>query len=133
MKVFRLYTGDDGQSHFVELKVPMHPGFHGMDSDFTPALGFVFREAPPGASLGYHNAPRRLLALQLSGQAEIECGDGSSFRLGPGDVLLAEDTTGQGHIVREIEGPRHAINLDLPPDLDLSGWSGPSLSPPLPG
>ncbi|MBI5948580.1 MAG: hypothetical protein HY875_10635 [Chloroflexi bacterium] len=122
MKVIRIYTGDDGQSHFTEVKVPMHAAFHGSDSDFTPALGFVFREAPIGASLGFHTAPHRLLAITLSGVAEIECGDGSSFRLGPGDMLLAEDTTGQGHIVREIEGPRHAVNVQLPPDLDLSNW-----------
>jgi len=29
-------------------------------------------------------------------------GDGTVTRLGPGDVLLAEDLTGQGHITRVV-------------------------------
>jgi hypothetical protein len=47
-------------------------------------------------------APRRQYSITLSGQAEIEVGDGTVARLGPGDVLLAEDLTGQGHIMRVI-------------------------------
>lgn len=123
MKVVHLYTGADGRSHFSEARIPLQPAFHGQSSEFTPALGFVLREAPRDATLDFHNAPHRLLAIQLSGLVEIECGDGSTFRLAAGEMLLAEDTTGQGHMVREIEGPRHAVNIQLPADLDLSAWS----------
>jgi hypothetical protein len=38
------------------------------------------------------------------GQVEIEVGDGSKRRLGPGDVLLAEDTSGRGHRSRAVDG-----------------------------
>jgi hypothetical protein len=58
--------------------------------------------------------------VTLSGIGEIECGDGSRRRFGPGDILLAEDTTGQGHITREIEGPRRGIFIPLPQDFDIS-------------
>jgi hypothetical protein len=37
----------------------------------------------------------------------MECtiGDGTKRRLGPGDILLAEDFTGQGHFNRVMDGP----------------------------
>ena len=56
---------------------------------------------------------------------EIECGDRSKRRLGPGDILLADDTTGQGHLTREIEGPRRSLFIPLPDDLDPAQWRKP--------
>lgn len=67
-------------------------------------------------------APRRQFVITLSGCGEIECGDGSRRRFGPGDILLAEDTTGQGHITREVGGPRRGIFIPLRRDSDLSVW-----------
>ena len=52
--------------------------------------------------LDWHCAPRRQYSLSLSGTAEIEVGDGTVVRLHPGDVVLAEDLTGRGHITRVV-------------------------------
>ena len=52
---------------------------------------------------GWHNESRRQYLIVLSGQMEITVGDGTARVLRPGDVLLAEDLTGQGHIVRNLE------------------------------
>ena len=60
--------------------------------------------------------------ITIAGVGEIECGDGSRRRFGAGDVMLADDLTGQGHITREIEGPRRAVFIPLPADLDVSPW-----------
>ena len=49
----------------------------------------------PGYVLGWHGAPRRQYSISLSGSAEIEVGYGTVVRIGPGDVVLAEDLTGQ--------------------------------------
>jgi hypothetical protein len=38
------------------------------------------------------------------GQVEFEVGDGSKRVLGAGDILLAEDTTGRGHLSRAMDG-----------------------------
>ena len=75
---------------------------HGWLTDRIPATGVIFRRTPPGGSLDFHPAPRRQLVITLSGAVELECGNGAVRRLGPGDVLLADDTTGQGHISREL-------------------------------
>src|SRR5207244_9617437 len=45
---------------------------------------------------------RRQYSISLSGTAEIEVGDGTVARVGPGDVVLAEDLTGQGHVTRVV-------------------------------
>lgn len=72
--------------------------------------------------MDFHVAPRHQFVVNLSGVVEIECGDGSTRRLGAGDILLADDTTGQGHITREIEGPRGSLFVPLDDTLDLSAW-----------
>ena len=35
---------------------------------------------------------------------------------------LVEDTTGQGHITREIEAPRKSLFIPLPASFDASAW-----------
>jgi len=54
--------------------------------------------------------------------AEIEAGSGEKRRFGAGDIMLADDTTGQGHITRDLEGPRRSLFILVPADLDVSGW-----------
>ena len=72
--------------------------------------------------MDFHQAPRRQFVIILTGAVEIECGDGTVRRLGAGDVLLADDTTGQGHISREVSGDRRSLFLPLPDDVDVSAW-----------
>jgi len=64
--------------------------------------GIAFRVAPPGYVLDWHCAPRRQYSISLSGVAEIEVGDGTKARVNPGDVVLAEDLTGRGHVTRVV-------------------------------
>jgi hypothetical protein len=60
--------------------------------------------------------------VTLAGRAEVECGDGTKRRFGPGDIMLADDTTGQGHITREIEAPRKSLFIPLPATFDTRAW-----------
>ncbi len=122
MKVTWIYTGDDGRSHFEDLDVPLNPASYGLNSSVIPSTGIVFRETPVGGALDFHPAPRRQFVVNLSGLVEIEGGDGSKRRLGAGDILLADDTTGQGHITRDLEGPRRGIFIFLSPEVDPAQW-----------
>jgi quercetin dioxygenase-like cupin family protein len=106
-RTWRVYTGGDGRSHIAELPLALTPfrdteGAHGEATPVEPATGISFRVAPPGYVLDWHCAPRRQYSITLSGTAEIEVGDGTVARVGPGDVVLAEDLTGQGHITRVV-------------------------------
>jgi len=122
MKATRVYTGPDNQSHLEDLDIPLAPGRYGDLSSIVPVTGVRFRLTPLGAALDFHNAPQRQFVVTLEGVSEIECGDGAKRRFGPGDILLADDTTGQGHITREIEGPRRSLFLLLPNDFDPAPW-----------
>jgi mannose-6-phosphate isomerase-like protein (cupin superfamily) len=106
-KLWRVYSGADGQSHIALVPWAMQPfvdteGAHGQTTPIQPATGIAFRISPPGYVLGWHCAPRRQYSIALSGSAEIEVGDGTVARVDPGDVVLAEDLTGQGHITRVV-------------------------------
>ncbi len=106
-QVLRIYSGDDGQSHIEAVSLPMQPfvdteGAHGEGTPLQNVAGITFRLSPPGYVLSWHCAPRRQYTITLAGEAEVEVGDGTVQRIGPGDVLLAEDLTGQGHITRVV-------------------------------
>lgn len=122
MNVTRIYTGDDGQSHFEDLDVPLDETPHGLMSAPVAVTAVIFRHTPPGGSLGFHTAPRRQFVVTLEGAVEIECGDGTVRRLGPGDILLADDTTGQGHVSREVRAPRRSLFLPLADEVDVAPW-----------
>lgn len=122
MHVVRIFTGPDNESHFEDLDIPLKSYSHGALSDLVPGSGVIFRETPVGGEIDFHVAPRRQFVVTLSGSVDIICGDGATRRLGAGDILLADDTTGHGHISREVEGPRRSIFLPVPESFDLSPW-----------
>jgi len=119
-RIWRVYSGADGESHVEETPLAMTPftdteGAHGEGTAPEPAAGIVFRVSPPGYALDWHCAPRRQYSITLAGQAEIQVGDGTVVRVGPGDVLLAEDLTGRGHVTRSVgTGPRFYAIVPLP-------------------
>jgi quercetin dioxygenase-like cupin family protein len=122
--ILRIYTGDDGQSHIEEVALSLQPfvdteGAHGEGTPLQNAIGITFRVSPPGYVLSWHCAPRRQYTITLSGEAEIEVGDGTITRLGPGDVLFAEDLTGQGHITR-VTGHQQRFYAVVPLDDERS-------------
>ena len=122
MHITRVYTGDDGQSHFEDLQVPAVDKPYGFISEMFPATGVAFRTNHANQVIDFHVAPRRQLVVNLYGAVEIEVGSGEVRRLGAGDILLADDTTVQGHISRDVAGPRQNLFIPLPEDLDISAW-----------
>ena len=120
MEITRVYTGDDNQSHFETIDVPLGESRYGSLSELFEAEGVIFRETPAGGELDFHNAPRRQFVVTLSGEVEIECGDGAKRRLSAGEILLADDTTGQGHITRDLKGPRRSLFIPLPEDFNVN-------------
>jgi hypothetical protein len=115
MQVVRIYTGDDGRSHFEDVEIPLTDrGPMGRISELWAGKGVLFREVDGNYDLDFHNAPRRQLVVNLSGAVDIEVGDGTVRRFGPGSILLAEDTSGEGHISRAVGGePRRCLFVPL--------------------
>jgi hypothetical protein len=116
----RLYNDQDGESHFEEVEFPVQE----MEGPYSPpVLATPLQEAthhglrivPPGWERDWAPAARRMIAIYLSGEGEIEASDGEVRRLLPGMVLLAEDTSGRGHRVRLIgDQPVTVVHIVLP-------------------
>ncbi len=115
MTIVRIYTGADQRSHFEDIQVPLKSaGKIGFISELMKATGIVFRETGADYNYDFHTAPRRQYVVNLEGEVEIEVGDGTKRILRSGDILLAEDTTGQGHISRAVAGkPRKSLFITL--------------------
>ena len=114
MHVTRIYSGDDNQSHFEDVEVELSPLDTGQLSERIPATGLIFRETGGDYDLDFHNAPRRQYIVNLDGAVEITVGSGEKRVIGPGEVFLAEDTTGQGHISRAVNNQvRHSLFITL--------------------
>jgi hypothetical protein len=102
MNYFRIYTGPDGLSYFED--VDAHPSTPGVPDPATAIAteSLIFRSSPPGSVQDYHTAPRRQFVITLKGEAELVASGGETRRVGPGSIMLAEDTTGKGHITRVV-------------------------------
>jgi len=108
MQFCRMYTGDDGKSHFEQLDQTQGSQFF---LSTIAAKALVFKNDDNRDILGWHNAPRRQWCITLSGTCEIGIGDGTKITFGPGDVFLAEDVTGQGHTALPKNWVRAFIHL----------------------
>ena len=117
----RIYADEAGESHFADFDVAFE------EADFVPpappvlmspaqaATEYSLEQVHPGWHGDWHPVPQRLLAVYLSGSGEITASDGESRDLLPGTVLLAEDTSGRGHVTR-VTGSEvmHVLIVMLP-------------------
>src|SRR5262249_53487974 len=101
--IVRLYTGHDGQTHFEDLTIPLEDV---QSVAIQAGTNIVFRRFPADYFSDWHTAPRRQYIFVLSGSMEIGIGDGTTRRFGPGDVVCADDLSGQGHTTRSVGVPR---------------------------
>ena len=108
MKFYRLFTGADGQSHFENLA---HVDASSLFETAHLVKALVIRKQPSPHIAGWHPAPRRQWVVTLAGSVEIVVGDGTRMTFGPGDVFLAEDVTGQGHIANAKDWVRAFIHI----------------------
>ena len=115
MRVTRIYTGADQQSHFEDYAVEMDDqGLIGHLSARHAVTNLIFRHTDGDYDYSWHNAPQRQYIVILEGGLDVEIGDGSRRVFGAGDILLAEDLTGQGHISCAVDGqPRRSLFITI--------------------
>jgi hypothetical protein len=96
IRCIRLWSGEDGQSHFAEGVIDLEPGpRRDEQSGRFPIASVSFQETNADPKLGWHPDPARQLVITLSGALEFTTNDGR-FSLRAGDILFTEDTVG-GH------------------------------------
>ncbi|AVS97756.1 hypothetical protein C7Y68_02220 [Paracidovorax avenae] len=79
-----------------------------------PAREFWLSDSVEAWEQDVHPAPRRQYVVTLQGELEFQVSDGSTFRLAPGTVLLAEDTGGAGHRWKMLPGSGPWVRMYLP-------------------
>lgn len=119
MKIWRIYAGRDGESHFEEVdlpitKVPLGGGTVGdFDLEEVKESGLI-RIFPANQVPGLHTSRSRRYAVILSGLCGSEVTDGTVKTFPPGSVVLVDDLTGKGHITRTLGGvPRDMLFFTL--------------------
>lgn len=116
MRLTRIYTGEDGRSHFQDLELPYDTitgPFGGAREKTIPIRvnDFFFispTEMGEPRPLPFHPAPARYYIFIVAGKVEYRVGSGETRVLGPGDLCLAEDVTGEGH---ESRGTADSVHL----------------------
>nr|WP_321985709.1 hypothetical protein [uncultured Lichenicoccus sp.] len=114
----RIWTGSDGNSLFEEGCIDLGKGERGdVLSDKAIAASISYRQNRSGGTYAPHDAPIRQFVITLAGTLEFKTVPGETFMIYPGDILLAEDTTGTGHSWRLVdEEPWRRAYVILAPD-----------------
>ena len=116
MKLVRIYTGDDNESHIEVHDQKEYFEFTERNNTRTKIQdvdGICFAHRKTDSPVKFHTPARQQYALYLSCTVEIGLGDGSSIVMEPGDILVAQDTTGHGHSSKVLkEGMVAFVNFD---------------------
>ncbi|HEX4174215.1 MAG TPA: hypothetical protein VHY82_17290 [Acetobacteraceae bacterium] len=117
IRCVRIWSGGDGNSHFEEGAIDLADGARGdLLSGKTSTISISFQETRSGGTFAWHDAPARQFVITLSGTLDFQTRNGEHFTIRPGDILLAEDTTGSGHSWRLIDAePWRRVYVILAP------------------
>ena len=120
MRCTRIVSDDGGPSRFEDVDIDLADAAYAPPappfalSSAVPCSRMLLASLPPGYHSDWHPSPVRQWFLQLSGELEVQAGDGEVRRLGPGSAVLVEDITGPGHRTRVVgDAPVYAAFVHL--------------------
>jgi len=105
---YRIYTDSKGDTHSDVVTVEQRlaraapPAAPFYVSEDRAASKYRFYSFEPGWIGELHPAPTRQFLALLSGTVEMETTDGMVRVFRAGDLVLLEDTSGKGHLTRNI-------------------------------
>ena len=120
IRCVRIWTGDDGTPVLRRVRSSGR-GARGALVERQDRRGeYCF----PGVRVGRHVCLARCtnprVVITLSGTLDFQTRNGEHFIIRPGDILLAEDTTGSGHSWRLVdEQPRRRVYVILAPGVSV--------------
>ena len=109
MGIYRMYTGEDNETHIEELSLTSHPEIGPLQT----VNGMQIQQKAGGEYMECHQDPNRRGRLAPAGAVRLAVGDGTVHKFGPGDVRLIEDVTGHGHTTRYVTDHTSAL-MPLP-------------------
>jgi hypothetical protein len=90
--------------------------------DITQMIAGVYDRSTSARPADWHTAPRKQFAIDMTGELEVELSSGARQKIGAGDLVFLEDTTGKGHVTRPA-GPITNVFLHVPEDFDVVAWA----------
>ncbi|HEY1299217.1 MAG TPA: hypothetical protein VGF07_01895 [Stellaceae bacterium] len=116
-KYTRLYVDEQGESRFEDCVTELQPGFSapgvvtpGFSAPFQTVDGSCFWIGVPSnwKEDWPHTAPRRMILVTAQGSYEVTTSTGIVRKFSAGSVVVVEDTSGAGHLLR-ITGTQDVI------------------------
>ena len=129
MKITRFCATDDGGSRFEDLEITLanerEDGMGHTISFSTPfsSPNVSLVTLPAGLDQDWNGAPERQLVFVLQGCVEVETTDGNKRRWHKGQFFLADDTSGQGHQTRTINGPALVLFNPVSAEFAVERWT----------
>ncbi len=115
MKIVRMYTGPDQRSHLEDIEMDLESQSVAVEGiTLLPSTGPPMVRVSTTTMPELHTAPRRQYLIVIEGHVEFIVGDGTKRELGPGGIVLVEDTEGEGHIVRFAQGAKRYVFFFVP-------------------
>ena len=113
--IHNLYCDPAGESHWRDLEVEWaEENEAGKLSTRQFANGIIFRQTQAEHDRPWHPAPRRQYNINRDAGVELTASDGESRKIGRGEIILVEDTTGKGHLSKSINNEmRHSIFIPI--------------------
>jgi hypothetical protein len=119
MTVTRISTGPDGRSFFRDIS---SAAITDIDLALLPISEVFIRRTRKIADPPFHRPSSAMWVVTVEGFADVVCGDGTSRTFGPGDILWADDTEGEGHQTSDRTEERISLVLRIDPAVDPDSW-----------
>ena len=113
-RLLHVYATPDGESHLEVITVAP-------TAATLPLTGLRAISYKPN-KVDWHHVPQPQFAINLTGDLQVETSDGSTRKIGPGDLVFLEDTHGKGHITRLL-GPVTALFIKPVDGFDIHAWA----------
>lgn len=134
LRIKRVTAGPDGKSRLDVIELPTVAGEPGRSiTSRIYATDVELGYGTPGTFIDWHRVTTPRFWILLQGAFDFGTGDGKVHRLVAGDIVLAADTTGQGHTSRNVgDVPSFVLTVRLPAEDSLKPKPNPTATSPLP-
>ena len=113
-RIFHLYSGPDGLTRAEQLPIDTPEGAQAAQFLRRTAERVTIGGSAAHAGYGFHVANQPTLLIPLFGTMIVELHDGTKYELQHGDIAIAEDCTGKGHISRAGANGSFMVAIQLP-------------------
>jgi hypothetical protein len=114
MEVLHIYSDKNGVSHGKRVRV--------YGNKAIPVVEIMAGSIGTGLT-EWGTARNKRFSINVTGDLDVELGDGTHFKIGKGDLVFIEDQGGKGHRSHMLT-PIANLFIIVADDFDLAAWAG---------